>query len=65
MATSLLYIAVASILSVFEISKARDEEGNPITPSGEYTSSLGSHPAPFQCAIKARSVEAEDVISAL
>ena len=65
MATSMLYIAVASILSVFEISKARDEDGNPIIPSGEYVSSLVSHPVRFRCSIKPRSSEAEKVINAL
>jgi hypothetical protein len=65
MATSTLYIAVASILSVFEITKARDKDGNPITPSGEFVSSLSSHPAPFHCAIKPRSTEAEKAIMAL
>ena len=65
MATSMLYIAVASILSVFEISKARDEDGNPIMPSGEYVSSLVSHPVPFRCAIKPRNAEAEKVIMGL
>jgi cytochrome P450 len=65
MATSMLYIAVASILSVFEISKARDEDGNPVTPSGKYTSCLVSHPVPFKCTIKPRGAEAERVIMAL
>ncbi|KAK7446301.1 hypothetical protein VKT23_014507 [Stygiomarasmius scandens] len=38
MAVSSLWISIACILSCFDISKAADEDGNPIEPSGEYTS---------------------------
>ncbi|KAJ3533643.1 hypothetical protein NMY22_g7252 [Coprinellus aureogranulatus] len=64
-AMSILYIAISSILSVFDLSKAKDEDGNPITPSGEFVSSLASRPIPFQCAIQPRSVETERVIMSL
>ncbi|KAJ3534780.1 hypothetical protein NMY22_g6770 [Coprinellus aureogranulatus] len=65
MALSTLYIAVASILSVFDILKAKDKDGNPITPTGEYISSLASHALPFECDIRPRSAEAEKVILSL
>ncbi|KAJ3533646.1 hypothetical protein NMY22_g7251 [Coprinellus aureogranulatus] len=59
MALSMMYMGIASILSVFDISKVLDKDGNPITPSGEFTSSLISRPVPFECAITPRSIEAE------
>ncbi|KNZ80387.1 O-methylsterigmatocystin oxidoreductase [Termitomyces sp. J132] len=40
MALSAIWIAIASILTVFDITKARDEKGNIIEPSHEYTSAL-------------------------
>lgn len=40
MAFSAIWISIASILSVFNITKAQDENGNIIEPSHEYTSSL-------------------------
>ena len=38
MARDALWIAIASILATFNISKARDEEGNETEPTDEYTS---------------------------
>jgi hypothetical protein len=40
MAFSAVWIAVASMLSVFEISKLKDENGEDIEPSHEYNSTL-------------------------
>jgi hypothetical protein len=39
-AVSSLYLSIASILSVFRLEKALDENGHPITPSKEYISAL-------------------------
>lgn len=61
-AKSTLWITVASILTIFKISKAIDADGNVIEPSQEYTSALILHPAPFKCTIKPRSKEAEMLI---
>lgn len=64
-AKSTLWITVASILTIFKISKAIDADGNVIEPSQEYTSALilqSRHPAPFKCTIKPRSKEAEMLI---
>ena len=36
MALDTMWITIASILAVFDIVKAKDEEGKEITPSGEY-----------------------------
>ncbi|EAU86764.1 cytochrome P450 [Coprinopsis cinerea okayama7 len=65
MATSMLYIAIASILTVFEISKAVDEDGNVIEPTRDYVSSMVSHPEPFKCSIKPRSKAAEALVLSL
>lgn len=32
-----MFIVIASILSAFNITKALDEDGVPITPEGDYT----------------------------
>jgi len=60
-AQSSVWTTVASVLSCFEISKAKDENGIFIEPSG-YSSGLISCPLPFQCSIRPRSAEAEQTI---
>jgi len=41
MAHSTVWVAIASILTVFDITKARDEQGRVIEPTYEYVSALG------------------------
>ena len=36
-ANELLFLTISKILALFEISKARDIDGNEIMPSGEYS----------------------------
>jgi len=57
-----LWLSIASVLSVYDISKAVDETGSPIEPDLEYTSSILSHPKPFKCQIVPRSEAATAVI---
>ncbi|KAF9531054.1 cytochrome P450 [Crepidotus variabilis] len=57
-----LWISIASILATFQIDKATSREGVPITPSGEFTPHLLSHPVPFECSITSRSTEAASLI---
>ncbi|KAK1232695.1 hypothetical protein PQX77_004171 [Marasmius sp. AFHP31] len=57
-----LWIATASVLSVFTISKPFDNDGNVIELEESYTSGLLSHPNPFQCKITPRSREARELI---
>ncbi|KAF8884004.1 cytochrome P450 [Infundibulicybe gibba] len=64
MAYSAIWIAIASILAVFDIEKITDENGNIIEPSHEYISALICMPLPFKCSIKPRSKEAEVLIRA-
>ncbi|KAF8960404.1 cytochrome P450 [Flammula alnicola] len=64
MAFSAIWIAVASMLSVFDIKKAVDENGKVIEPSHEYKSAIVCIPKPFKCAITPRSKDAELLIRA-
>ncbi|GLB36242.1 putative cytochrome p450 [Lyophyllum shimeji] len=57
-----MWIVVASILSVYEISKAVDENGQTIEPKVEYESHLLSHPKPFKCRIVPRSHQTRSLI---
>ncbi|KAF9468079.1 cytochrome P450 [Collybia nuda] len=56
------WIAIASILACFKISKAVDENGNVIEPAIAYTDGLVIHPKPFKLQITPRS---QDIINAI
>ncbi|EJD39103.1 cytochrome P450, partial [Auricularia subglabra TFB-10046 SS5] len=53
-ADSSVWLLVATTLAVFDISKAIDDHGNPITPPENYGSGTICHPLPFKCNIKLR-----------
>ncbi|ETW78166.1 cytochrome P450 monooxygenase 95 [Heterobasidion irregulare TC 32-1] len=55
MALDTIWIAIASILTVFNITKAVDENGDVVTPEVKLNPGSISHPAPFECSIKPRS----------
>jgi cytochrome P450 len=57
-----IWIAVAAVLSVYDIFAATDPDGGPIQPSVEYTSGSLSHPKPFKCRIVPRSDAAAALI---
>ncbi|KAI0920700.1 hypothetical protein AcV5_010374 [Taiwanofungus camphoratus] len=57
-----IFISVASVLSVYNIVKAVDGDGNIIEPIDEYSTGLVSYPLPFKCAFKPRSGAAESLI---
>ncbi|KZV84168.1 cytochrome P450 [Exidia glandulosa HHB12029] len=61
-AESFSFLAVASVLSVFDIKKATDEMGREITPEFDFDDALISHPAPFPCKILPRSPVATALI---
>lgn len=64
MADSSVYITIASILAVFDISMPIDEAGNHVHPSAEYnTASVVNHPMPFDCRIAPRSEKAGTLIA--
>ncbi|KAJ3485901.1 hypothetical protein NLI96_g4622 [Meripilus lineatus] len=62
LAESSTWIVLATLLAVFDISPAKDEEGNDIVPSGEFHTSLTSHPVPFECTIRPRSEVAKTLV---
>ncbi|SJL08658.1 related to cytochrome P450 CYP2 subfamily [Armillaria ostoyae] len=62
MAEASMWMTIASILAVFNITKAVDDKGNVVEPSGEFTSGMLSHAAPFECEIKPRSKYAVSLI---
>ncbi|KAJ6504475.1 cytochrome P450 [Mycena vulgaris] len=64
MATSSVWIAVASILATFNITKAVGDDGQVIEPTHEYFTGLGLMPLPFKCSIKPRSQAAAELIHA-
>ncbi|KAF9045251.1 cytochrome P450 [Panaeolus papilionaceus] len=63
-ALSTLWMTAASVLSMFTISEALNDQGFPIPPVPKYRSGMICHPLPFKCAIKPRSKAAEAIIRA-
>ncbi|KIJ14781.1 hypothetical protein PAXINDRAFT_12351 [Paxillus involutus ATCC 200175] len=61
LAEASLWIAIASVLAVFQIRKAKNEHGEDIEIVPQFTRGQVTHPAPFKCAIVPRSVEAEQL----
>ncbi|KAJ7692267.1 cytochrome P450 [Mycena rosella] len=55
MALDNLWITVASLLAVFDISKAVGEDGNVIEPTSKYCTGLVCMPLPFKSSIRPRS----------
>jgi cytochrome P450 len=62
LASSTVWLAIASLLSTFQITKAKDGAGNVIEPSGDCTDGCLSHPEPFKCTITPRSLETRSLI---
>ncbi|KZP19024.1 cytochrome P450 [Athelia psychrophila] len=62
MAKGSLWLTAGSILATFDISKATDESGAVVEPSGEYELRVIRHPKPFECTIRVRSGEIEQMI---
>ncbi|KAF8994706.1 cytochrome P450 [Cyathus striatus] len=63
MAFSTIWIALASIIAVYDISKPIDDDGNIVHPSHEYTStSILPFPLPFKAVFKPRNEVAEALI---
>jgi len=54
LADNSIFLAIATMLYVFNISKAKDLHGAEITPAVEYDGFI-SHPRPFTCSIQPRS----------
>ncbi|KIP09976.1 hypothetical protein PHLGIDRAFT_66583 [Phlebiopsis gigantea 11061_1 CR5-6] len=61
LAEATLFVMCATILSVFDITKAV-EDGKEVVPSGLHGPGTVSHPLPFQCQIRPRSSAAAALI---
>ncbi|KAI6122285.1 cytochrome P450 [Pisolithus thermaeus] len=59
-----LWATIVSILATLQIGKLKDVNGNDIEVHPEFKTGIGLCPKPFPCSIKARSVEAEQLIHA-
>ncbi|KAJ7118250.1 cytochrome P450 [Mycena epipterygia] len=64
MAMSSVWITIASILAVLDITKPVGDDGQVIEPSYEFCSDLVSSPLPFKCSIRPRSPDAMTLIEA-
>ncbi|KAJ7195215.1 cytochrome P450 [Mycena pura] len=64
MASSSVWITIASILATFDITKPVDDAGKVIEPSYEYVAHLVVMPLPYKCSIKPRSEKAIALIKA-
>ncbi|KAM5541771.1 hypothetical protein V8D89_004500 [Ganoderma adspersum] len=56
-----IFIGIATMLYVFNISKSKDERGREIVPEVDFRGFI-SHPVPFQCEITPRCEEAAALI---
>ncbi|KAF8997615.1 cytochrome P450 [Cyathus striatus] len=65
MASATVWLTIATVLSVFNIRKAKDDSGNEISVSGLYTDATISHPEPFKCSITPRSEVAIELINSV
>ncbi|KAA1473739.1 cytochrome P450 [Dentipellis sp. KUC8613] len=65
LADSTAWMMIVSMLAVFRIVPAKDENGKDIIARVEYTSGLISHPLPFKCAFQPRDGEAEILLAQL
>ncbi|KIL71225.1 hypothetical protein M378DRAFT_114304 [Amanita muscaria Koide BX008] len=63
LADTAMWLMMASVLTTFNISKARDEHGNEIDVDDQaFTDTLAMHPLPFKCSITSRSQQAESLV---
>ncbi|KAF9078789.1 cytochrome P450 1 [Rhodocollybia butyracea] len=64
LADSTVWLAIASVLATLDLRKAKDDGGNEIDISGEYTKSFLRHPEPYQSSITPRDLQARELILA-
>jgi len=61
-ADSAMFMAIVSILAMFDLSRAHDEYGNVIEPDQIIRTGIFNHFAPFKCSIKPRSAAAAELV---
>lgn len=64
LAASSIWMVVTSVLATYDITKAIDEDGSIIEPSGASLSGILNPTLPFPCSFRPRSTNAEEVIKA-
>ncbi|KAF8075301.1 cytochrome P450 oxidoreductase [Lyophyllum atratum] len=65
LANSNMFLLMSMMLSVFDISKAKDANGVEITPELKFGSGTVSHPKPFPFSVKPRSADAEAFVGSI
>ncbi|KAI0640910.1 cytochrome P450 [Trametes meyenii] len=65
LADNSLWLAIANIVALFDIRKARDAVGKEITPPLEFVSEFTNFPAPFVCDVVPRSGKAASFLTHL
>ncbi|EJD42947.1 putative CyP450 monooxygenase [Auricularia subglabra TFB-10046 SS5] len=59
------WLAAASILALFNITPAKDEDGHDLLPDGELRTGIVTCPRPFKCEITPRSDETARLLASL
>ncbi|TBU25958.1 cytochrome P450 [Dichomitus squalens] len=54
-----LFVSIARILATFDVAKPVDEHGREVEPKVEFTTTVTSHPKPFECRITPRAQASE------
>ncbi|KAF9459511.1 hypothetical protein BDZ94DRAFT_1224565 [Collybia nuda] len=62
LALNSLWIAIASILAVFDIEKSIGSDGEEVVPVIGFSSGITCHPLPFETSIKPRNEAARQLI---
>ncbi|KAK0232280.1 cytochrome P450 [Armillaria nabsnona] len=57
-----LWLAFASILSMFSVEILPDKSGRYVVPTPEFSEGLAHHPVPFDCNVVIRSGQAETIV---
>jgi len=57
-----VWLLAGNIIAMFDIEKALDGSGNPITPPGDYTTGYVRHAKEFPCRINYRSDKAKTIV---
>ncbi|TFK25347.1 cytochrome P450 [Coprinopsis marcescibilis] len=57
-----IWLAIASIIYIFDLEKAKDENGNEIDPPGDYDPGLAIMAKPFKYQLRPRSKDKEDLV---
>ncbi|KAJ7259558.1 cytochrome P450 [Mycena haematopus] len=63
-ADATVWATIVSVLSTFDIAKAKDATGKEVDIDGDYSDGLVSHPLPFACSIIPRSETAKNLVQA-